>query len=359
MKIGLVRRGFSATGGAEAYLLRLAAGLRAAGRESILFGSPGWPEERREGIEFSPVEGRGPKAFADALAAARPRDRCDVLFSLERVWACDCYRAGDGVHRAWLERRAREEPAWRAWFRHWNPKHRQLLAIEETLLGRGGAKQIIANSEMVRREILAHYGGDAGRISVIYNGLPAAAFQPPAPGSRERIRGAAGLAERDFAVLFAGSGWERKGLRCLVEAVETLPESIAPRLLVAGRGNPGSLGRVSSRVRFLGPVADMAAVYAGADVFALPTLYDPFSNACLEAMAAGLPVMTTDANGFAEILEPGQTGEILTPGASLADALEAWADPGRRAAARPLCAEKAASFSIEANVESTLAKLCV
>jgi UDP-glucose:(heptosyl)LPS alpha-1,3-glucosyltransferase len=324
----------------------LAAGLRAAGRECLLFGSPQWPAERREGIEFAPIEGRSPRAFADALVAARPRDRCDVLFSLERVWECDCYRAGDGVHRAWLERRGR---GWQAWFRRWNPKHRQLLELEEALLGRGGARQIIANSEMVRREILENYGGDPGRISVIYNGLPASAFQAP-----EGIREA-----RDFVVLFAGSGWERKGLRRLVEAVETLPESIEPRLLVAGRGNPRSLGRVSSRVRFLGPVADMAAVYATADVFALPTLYDPFSNACLEAMAAGLPVITTDANGFGEIIDPGKTGEVLTPDASLAQALTAWSDPGRRAAARPLCVAKAASFSIEANVEQTMAKLCV
>ena len=72
----------------------------------------------------------------------------------------------------------------------------------------------------------------------------------------------------------------------------------------------------ASRVHFLGPVREMAAVYAAADVFVLPTLYDPFSNASLEALAAGLPVLTTRANGFAEILTPGVDGEVFEVGDS-------------------------------------------
>ena len=84
----------------------------------------------------------------------------------------------------------------------------------------------------------------------------------------------------------------------------------------AGRGNPRPyLKRMppgaAGRVRFLGPVSDMAACYAAADVFVAPTLYDPFSNACLEALAAGLPVLTTPANGFSEILTPGRDGEVI------------------------------------------------
>ena len=61
----------------------------------------------------------------------------------------------------------------------------------------------------------------------------------------------------------------------------------------------------------------MPALYAAVDVFVLPTIYDPFSNACLEALAAGLPVLTTTANGFAEILTPGVTGDTFTPGRML------------------------------------------
>ena len=88
MKIGLVRRGYSGSGGAESYLRRFAAALRDAGHQTILFGSPEWRAADWEG-EFVPVAGGAPRDFADRLRALRPRDRCDRLFSLERVWQCD------------------------------------------------------------------------------------------------------------------------------------------------------------------------------------------------------------------------------------------------------------------------------
>ena len=362
MKIGLVRRGYSPTGGAENYLCRLADALEAAGHAPVLFASPDWPRERWPmHRDLFLVGGGSPRAFADRLAALRPERHCERLFSLERVWRCDCYRAGDGVHRAWLERRASVEPAWRGLLRVWNPKHRQLLALERSLFGQDGARAIIANSRLVRDEILTHYGGPPGRIHVIYNGLPAAAFQPPAPGKREQTRAAWGLADTDYAILFAGTGWERKGLAHALAAVARLPDSPRPRLIVAGRGNPRPYLKnlpapAAARVRFLGPVPDMPACYAAADVFVAPTLYDPFSNACLEALAAGLPVLTTTANGFGEILTPGRDGEVIGPAdpGALTAALASWSDPARRNAARPAAAAKAAAFTIEANVAQTL-----
>ena len=113
------------------------------------------------------------------------------------------------------------------------------------------------------------------------------------------------------------------------------------------------------RARFLGPVKTMRTLYAAADVFAAPTLYDPFSNACLEALAAGLPVLSTRANGFAEIIVPGVHGEALDSfnrglAGGLAAALRTWSNPEKRRAARPLCAARAAEFTIERNVEETL-----
>ena len=364
MKIGLVRRGYSSTGGAENYLLRLADALEAEGHAPVLFASPEWPRDHWPvHREFVTVNAGGPRAFADGVARLAAR-RCDRVFSLERLWRCDCYRAGDGVHRAWLGRRARVEPAWRARLRAWNPKHRQILALEASLLGRGGARTVIANSRLVRDEILACYPGPADRVRVVYNGLPATSFTPAAPGLRERTRAAWRLGPEDYAILFAGTGWERKGLVDALGAVARLPEALRARLFVAGRGNPRAyLKRLpppaASRVHFLGPSRDMAACYAAADVFAAPTLYDPFSNACLEALAAGLPVLTTRANGFGEILTPGRDGEVIENRAAdtLAAALTAWADPARRLAARADCAAKAAAFTIETNVAQTLGVL--
>jgi UDP-glucose:(heptosyl)LPS alpha-1,3-glucosyltransferase len=359
MKVGLVRRGHSASGGAESYLTRFAEALREAGHEPALFASDEWPADDWRFGKINRVSGATPRAFADALAALNPREKCDWLFSLERVWDCDCYRAGDGVHRAWLNRRARFEAPWRGWFRNFNRKHRELLELEAALFSPEKNRTIIANSKMVRDEIIRYFGFPNEKIAVIYNGLPlqkkTAANEQAA---RDETRRKLGFRNEDFVLLFAGSGWERKGLRFAIEGVNAANFS-KPTLLVAGRGNARSMPH-SDRVRFLGAVREMPAILAASDLFLLPTIYDPFSNACLEALAAGLPVITTDANGFSEIIEPGIEGEILRDPAdfgSIANALERWRDAGKRAAIKAQLLSLAAEFSIEANLSATLALL--
>ena len=225
----------------------------------------------------------------------------------------------------------------------------------------GGARAVIANSELVKREILREYGTPAGRVHIVPNGLTAESFTPAPAGLREEARRKLDLTGQDFIILFAGSGWERKGLRFALAAVAALPAALRPVLLVAGAGErPG--GNLTARARFLGPVppGELRALFAAADVFLLPTLYDPFSNACLEALAAGLPVVTTADNGFSEILSPGVDGETVEHAAdvdALASALTAWADPARRSAARETIRAKAARFTIEANLARTLTVL--
>jgi UDP-glucose:(heptosyl)LPS alpha-1,3-glucosyltransferase len=350
MKIGLVRRGYSSSGGAEAYLVRFAAAARAAGHEPVLISGSGWPE----GVwphERVVVAGKTPEEFADHLAERRASGGWDVLFSLERVWGCDVYRAGDGVHAAWLERRRQFEPAWRGWFRSLQRKHREILELECALFT-GGAGRVIANSQMVKDEIIRYYGTPAEHVHVVRNGVPSQAAEP---GAREAMRKELGIAPQELVALFAGTGWERKGLRYAIAAVKMLKNPLT--LLVAGRGDSRGLP-ASARVKFLGalPGERMRAALAVADVFVLPTLYDPFSNACLEALAAGLPVITTTANGFSEIIEHGVDGAVVAPGdtKALVVALASWADPQRRAAARPRLAEKAARYSVEENLSRTI-----
>ena len=350
MKLGLVRRGYSRTGGAEMYLRRFAASAVAAGHEVILFAEQ-WPRDAWPWAHVQ-VHSRSPRQFALALHALRPRARCDFLFSLERVLACDAYRAGDGVHAAWLERRAEFEPFWKPWLRRFNAKHQQTLAIERQLFSAPGAGFVIANSRMVMDDIARRFSYPADRLAVVYNGVPD--FAPP-PDARFGTRRELGLRPEDYVLLFAGSGWERKGLRFAIAALNRLPSSA--RLLVAGRGATGGLP-ASRRVRFLGPVPDLARYYAAADAFVLPTLYEPFSNACLEARVAGLPVITTRHNGFAEILVAGVEGEILDDPrdlGALAAAMEKWRDPVPRELIRAELQAGAKRFTVEENVSQTLA----
>ncbi|MCB1230217.1 MAG: glycosyltransferase family 4 protein [Verrucomicrobiae bacterium] len=362
MKIGLVRRGYSDTGGAERYLIRFAAGLEARGHECVLFSDRKWPSAAWGEREQVTLKRAGsPGDFAVALEDAKPKQHCDFLFSLERVWSCDCYRAGDGVHAAWLKRRARHEPSFRSWFRKLNLKHEQILRLEQSLYGPKSKAHIIANATFVKGEITEYYGTVPDRISVVPNGFDAPEFDTR---TREKLRNRGreiyGLDPDTVAFLFVGSGWERKGLRFAMAAVEALADQgCEVKLYVAGkdRGGPPRT-RVRGVTEFLGPMAstELAQLYELSDVFVLPTIYDPFSNACLEAASHGLPVITTNANGIADLF-PELQGDIITDLKShdLVEACAGWHPPARRAAARDQNRAVAAKFSIARNVEATLA----
>jgi UDP-glucose:(heptosyl)LPS alpha-1,3-glucosyltransferase len=351
MNIGLVRRGFSYTGGAESYIKRLGRALVDAGHQATLYSTKDWPRGEWPYGKLVRIAGSSPLQFAKAIQSARQPD--EMLYSLDRLLQCDCYRAGDGVHKLWLKRRVAHEPGWRAFFRFLNRKHVELLELEANLFRDGGARHVIANSRMIQREIIATFGYPEQKISVIYNGLPETHFART-PQSRAELRQQWRLDPRDTALLFAGSGWDRKGLKYLIEAIEGIS---APNveLLVAGKGRKKSYR--SSKARFLGPVADMQSLLMAADLFVLPTVYDPFSNACLEALSYGLPVITTMSNGFSEIIVNDIYGTVIDRAdnvTALREAIEAWQDPTRRETVRNLAIEVARRYTMKNNVDQTL-----
>ena len=353
LSIGFVRRGYSHTGGAEAYLKRLARGVVERGHEAKLFATTDWP---REEWPFGPivhVAARSPITFADEVEKVRSRDGSDVLMSLERIWNCDVYRAGDGVHRAWLARRRKFELPLERFIRGLNQKHRGILQLEEALFGNRGARSVIANSQMIKNEIVDLYGYPADKIDIVRNGVPFEQFRFR-PELRDTSRDELKVKPDQTALLFTGSGWERKGLRFAIAAM-ALCRNRKMRLLVAGRGCRRYYK--SKRVQFLGEVSDLVRIYSAADIFILPTIYDPSSNACLEALACGLPVITTRDNGFSEIIEHGVHGSIVDSASDLIglrDAIQFWLEPDRRAAARSTNERRAAQFDISRNISRTL-----
>jgi UDP-glucose:(heptosyl)LPS alpha-1,3-glucosyltransferase len=356
LSIGFVRRGYSQTGGAEAYLKRLARGVVGAGHDAQLITTHDWPKTEwpfgaRRRLQSGSVLG-----FANGLKQVRPQIRCDVLMSLERVWNCDVYRAGDGVHRAWLARRRKFEIPLERFIRGLNRKHRDILQLEGALFANRGAGRVIVNSQMVKSEIIDLYRYPADNIALVRNGIPLEQFRFN-PELREKSRDELNVKPDEIALLFAGSGWERKGLRFAIAAM-ALCRNRKMRLLVAGRGNQRYYK--SKRIQFLGEMPDLVRIYAAADIFILPTIYDPFSNACLEALACGIPVITTHSNGFSEIIADGVHGSIVDSAnnvVALRDAIRFWSDAARRAAARSTNSECAAQFDISENVEQTLAIL--
>jgi UDP-glucose:(heptosyl)LPS alpha-1,3-glucosyltransferase len=351
MRIGLVRRGFSRTGGAENYLKRFGRALADAGHQATLYSTEDWPLAEWPYGNLIRLKPSSPLRFAQTVQKSRQSE--EILFSLDRVLRCDCYRAGDGVHKLWLQRRVEHEAAWRARFRFLNRKHDEVLELERGLFEGGGARHVITNSRLVKSEIISEYAYPEDKITVIYNGLPDVHFKKK-PGTRLDMRHDWGLRENDIALLFAGSGWERKGLKYAIQAAALISNPNV-HLLIAGVGKRPAYH--SKNVRFLGPVTNMSSLFVATDLFVLPTVYDPFSNACLEALSYGIPVITTKTNGFAEIIESGVHGQIINRPddvVALQQAIEKWIDPERRESARETCATLARGYSIKRNLEETL-----
>ena len=352
-----MRRGYAPSGGAEAYLKRLAQGIVELGHEAQLIATDDWPPGDWSFGSITRVKADSAIGFANELD--KLEIRCDVLMSLERVWRCDVYRAGDGVHQAWLNRRRKFEMPLQRFVRGINRKHRDILQLEESLFAKGSTGRIIANSEMVKKEIVDLYSYPSDKIDIVRNGVPLDQFRFD-PALREQSRNDLKLKPDEIALLFAGSGWERKGLRFAIEAIE-LSRDQNLRLLVAGRGVERDYKPkrffTEEPVRFLGEIADLRPIYSAADIFILPSIYDPFSNACLEALACGLPVISTRDNGFSEIIENGVHGSVVDlPNnvSALRDAIRFWSDESRRSNARSTITERASQFDMATNVAATL-----
>ena len=246
LRIALVRRGYSPTGGAEAYLKRLAGGVIEAGQEAQLIATNKWPEGQLPFGSITRLRTGSIIGFADELEQIRPQLNCDVLFSLERVWSCDVYRAGDGVHRAWLRRRTKFELPLKQFGRALNRTHRDLLKLEESLLGDRKAARVIVASQMVKNEIADFYGYPADSIDIVRNGVPLDKFRFDS-AFREKSREDLKLKPDQIVLLFAGSGWQRKGLLFAIEAM-ALCKNRKMRLLVAGLEAHWSLEGLTSLV---------------------------------------------------------------------------------------------------------------
>jgi UDP-glucose:(heptosyl)LPS alpha-1,3-glucosyltransferase len=243
-----------------------------------------------------------------------------------------------------------------------SPFHRMMLLMERRLFTYPGLLRVIANSRQVRDEVIRHYGVDPGHIRVIVNGLDRERFHPLEAGARGEWGRRLGAPEDREIVLFVGSGFARKGLSYLLQAFGTLKDE-GCHLWVVGKGREAPYRRlaaqlgVEARVRFWGPVPETAPFYQAATVLALPTLYDPCSNVVLEALACGTPVITTEANGAAEFITPGENGVVLREPdevTGLGEALAAFRGRGRDPQVRRAAVQAVAGLSWEATVAQTL-----
>lgn len=364
--VAFVRQQFSNFGGAELILDRTIAALSSGGARVSLIARE-WRE--RPGVTFLRcASGRFPRGSRDSRFA---RAACSIVSGLEntlvqsheRIECCDIYRAGDGVHAAYLERRARTLGATRRFFQNISAYHRDVLRLERRMFASPRLKAVVVNSQMVADEIVSHFGFPREKIHLIPNGIDLGRFSLPAiPELRKETRARLNIAPDAKVLLMLGSGYERKGLPQAIAALAKM--STPAELLAVGHERRPSHYRdlaaqagVASRVHILGEQADPMLYLAAADALFLPSIYDPFPSAVLEALACGLPVVTSDSCGARDAVR--QLDRSLVCGALDIDGLAAATERALALAAesgiRMRCRAIAEQYRMEFMIERMLA----
>jgi UDP-glucose:(heptosyl)LPS alpha-1,3-glucosyltransferase len=232
------------------------------------------------------------------------------------------------------------------------------------MFGSPALRLVIANSNRGREEIVRRFGFPAEKIRVVHNGIDTTRFPLDRKAdARKRFRTRFGIPDGETVFLFVGSGFARKGVGTIARAARLLVERgcEAFRVVLVGKGDPSpyvrSAGPASGRLLFTGPVAGADDLFLGAEAFLFPTVYEPFSNACLEAMAAGLPVVTTVVNGVSEVLREGESGFLLEDpfdAAALANRMENLLSSDLRQRMGGQARRIAESHPVERNTRETL-----
>ncbi|ALR78635.1 glycosyltransferase family 4 protein [[Enterobacter] lignolyticus] len=314
MKLAIVRQTYNPNGGAERFVSRALNVLAQDTTLDVTLIARQWEDAAgwHTLTVDPPFSNRIKREAGFAEAAAAHFAEFDIVQSHERIPGATIFRAGDGVHAAWLEQYNRIQSPLARWAQSLSRYHRYILQAERQMFTHPQLRKVICNSRMVRDDIARRFGLADDRLTVIYNGVDTDYFHPRL--RQPSLRAKFGLPENAPVLTYVGSGFSRKGVATALRAIVPHPDVW---LLVAGRdkhaGKFQKLARalgVEKRVRFLGPVADVREVYGSADALILPTLYDPFPNVCVEALACGLPLLTSHGCGAAEWIHEGKNGWV-------------------------------------------------
>jgi UDP-glucose:(heptosyl)LPS alpha-1,3-glucosyltransferase len=365
LRIAIVRQKYNAAGGAERFVSRAMGELARQGAQVTLITRQWDRTSEQAVVELAPWylgSTWRDESFARAVCRHQKQVHYDLVQSHERLECCDVFRAGDGVHREWLAQRARNFKILHRIAMYFNPHHGYLLRAERRMFESPRLRAVICNSRMVRDDILRHFKIDEGKLHIIYNGVDLQDFSPVLAGQmRDVVRRKLGIPENALAILYVGSGFERKGVAVLLRALARASDK--NHLIVVGRDKNEARYRklavelgVMMRVHFTGAQGDPRSFYAAADVFAMASLYEPFSNATIEALATGLPVVTSSKSGAAEIIENGRTGYVCDALDidGFAAAFRAFADREKRLAMGVAARALAERFSISEKTRELL-----
>jgi len=314
-------------GGAERYLVDLCTRMADEGYEVNVYAEH-WDEEdprfhfhRIQTIPFP----KSLRLLFFAIRASREVENgdYDITLGVGNTVKADVLQPHGGVHWAWFWRslRAYDNPIlWTIKFlgRVVSPKQWVSGWIEDTPYRKKNFFKVIAISDMVKQDIIHWYGIPENQIEVIYNGVDTERFHPRNRQYREEIRKRYGIKD-EFFILFVSNNFRMKGLGYLIKALAKIKKEDHPpfKLLILGRDRQSpylhlakKIG-VSEEIIFAGSTKEPEKYYGAADLLVHPSFYDACSLTVLEALASGIPVITTFSNGASSVLTNGQEGFVI------------------------------------------------
>ena len=339
MHIALTVGQFNQLGGIERVTVQLALGYRQLGHEVTILASD-WDATYEDQFNFVKVNVPEKPAWRRALALPQEMARVLDRGSYDFIHAQGAsslkfdLNTLHSVHAAWMSiLRAEVNPfTLKGLARRLHPSDWSTIAIER-MQAKNRHGFFHACSQVVLKEALHFSHIPPERIKSIPWGVDLATFQPNMR-VRAQERKIWGIDDSALVLLFVANAFARKGLDTLLSAIAQLGQSQL-HLVVVGRDNPQAylsqieqLG-LKQQVHFLGH-RDVSSCYQAADVFVLPTTYEPWGLVISEALACGLPVITSSLAGAADLITPGKNGILLQDPRSvreLAQALHHVAQP--------------------------------
>jgi UDP-glucose:(heptosyl)LPS alpha-1,3-glucosyltransferase len=301
---------------------------------------PGAPYRKLDVSTWS--RARREMEFALAVERAVCSGEFDLSVGMGKTLGCDVVRPGGGLHTTWFEQdlrsfQSRVAGLLRMIMRRLSAKQRISFRLDREMYRHPRLKLVLTNSDWVRLEIIEQRGLPLERVACLYNGIDLNRFHPD---NRKKfgwdLRRELGLHREKIVVLFVANNYRLKGLTALFEAMRLLKRDNSGfdlHLIIAGKHRPGIPFGLRDRVTYVGPQREIERYYAAADIQAHPTFFDPCSNACLEALASGVPIITTAWNGASELIFSGREGFVYSDPAEvepLRDALLAMSEKKRR-----------------------------
>lgn len=310
-----------------------------------------------------------PWRFAEACVAELAKNRHDVTMGFDKTWGQDVLYPQGGLHAGSAAHNLLKHPPGLTRFfarllKACDPAHRSFLKLEAKQYLGEKRPIIIVNSQMVQRHFEEFYDIPPSDVHVLPSAIDPDRFAADDRPKRRAVeRDRWGVSGDEPVGLFVGMNYRLKGLAPLLHSLVHLKREQRFHLVVVGSSKTARYARlaqrlgVGERVTFLGFRSDPRDAFFAADFLVHPTFYDPCSLVVLEALACGLPVITSRYNGASELMSPPREGLVIDDPHNhnaLAAAIGHMLDPQVRAACASAARQTAKRFTFESHYQQLM-----